>query len=884
MRRQITSLQITLLIAASCLTGWTADTRAADENLLALPGVQVVPSALNPPDTLLSALRDGNVRTSAKLAESFEFVLDMGQVVTARRFIVHLAGGAKVSTDALAEVELLGSLTSASAGFQLLRRGTLGKRKADLRFNPLGTRWIMVRVTLLPDVDTAPVSEIEVVGQQGPPSTRYAFQQSPASAATMLNELRRRLNIQTGADESALFADAADGRLDNWTLAEAALLASGVTDSNRRAGYLQRLSNLQDTILPTLNQQPDTLARGQALLQQLHRTALHAGYVEAQTDFSVLLDSGSYNCVSSAVLYSILGRRAGLDVRGIEVPDHAFAILYDGTRHADVETTTEAGFNPARNKKSADAFTARTGFAYIPESRSNQRRETSALGLVALIYYNHGVNHGRAGQPLAALQSYFRALSLDPNMLSATKNALAEMANWANQLSEAREHEKALELVNAGLSLAPEDRTLRHNRKVFWQRRIIEAMDHADVDTVIALTRAAHQAVPDAGFDSQEGDFYIRRGQRLADAGQWQQALALVTRGSTQVNNSSQRQLQRFSSSVVLQWMADAIERRRWQESMQALSEGLTLRPDEYRLKRNAAYLLQEWSEAEFASAGIAAGAAAAETMLQRYPDNNQVRRAANDYLVRRVIGLRDAGNRDGALAAIDQYAMLLKNPREASRLKESLFADDADKLLKAGEWAQALDVYENSRSAFPDGTKAARLYQQNVAYAAQEWFAETPDSQFEPLASTLLQRFDDVSKLPRIVAASYSRRLDAHHEAGDFEASAALAARAAEVLDNNLARNLLRRAYDGWSAHHRERGEWQQATRVYAAALQAAPNDGHLKRNAAATWHAWAKPHIDRKEWQVAIDIYEQGLQQMPGNRQFEQNIRYCRQEMGGE
>ena len=104
-----------------------------------------------------------------------------------------------------------------------------------------------------------------------------------------------------------------------------------------------------DTNLP-----PEELAA--RMLPWLHETVLTAGYREKQTDLSVLLDEGLFNCVSSAVVYNALALRLGLDARAIEVPDHAFSIVYDGANHMDVETTTPQGFDPRREK--IEAFEA----------------------------------------------------------------------------------------------------------------------------------------------------------------------------------------------------------------------------------------------------------------------------------------------------------------------------------------------------------------------------------------------------------------------------------------------------------------------------------------------------------------------------------------------
>jgi hypothetical protein len=108
-----------------------------------------------------------------------------------------------------------------------------------------------------------------------------------------------------------------------------------------------------------------------------------------------VLDTGLFNCVSSAVIYNILGSRLGLNLRAVEVPDHVFSVLYEGARHGDVETTTGAGFNPARDRFRVSRLLRETGFVYIPESHPEERREVGEAGLVAIIYYNHGVEEAR---------------------------------------------------------------------------------------------------------------------------------------------------------------------------------------------------------------------------------------------------------------------------------------------------------------------------------------------------------------------------------------------------------------------------------------------------------------------------------------------------------
>src|SRR5207244_2408761 len=95
---------------------------------------------------------------------------------------------------------------------------------------------------------------------------------------------------------------------------------------------------------------------------------------------------------------NVLALRLGLDARAIEVPDHAFSIVYDDTRHADVETTVAVGFELGRDRAARRQFRNRTGFVYVPDRHPELRRELREAGLVALVYYNHAVAALRKGR------------------------------------------------------------------------------------------------------------------------------------------------------------------------------------------------------------------------------------------------------------------------------------------------------------------------------------------------------------------------------------------------------------------------------------------------------------------------------------------------------
>ena len=188
------------------------------------------------------------------------------------------------------------------------------------------------------------------------------------------------MNVTASEAERDLFDDASDGKLDRWTLGGAALLAAGVSDESRRSEYAKRLDALAAEARKAGAGAGGPLDRGDKLLRWLHDGPLAKGYAGKQSSLAVVLDEGTFNCVSSAVLFNDLARRLGLDARAVEVPDHAFSIVYHDGRHADVETTTARGFNPARDPQAVKEFHGKTGFVYLPTATATSGARPATPG------------------------------------------------------------------------------------------------------------------------------------------------------------------------------------------------------------------------------------------------------------------------------------------------------------------------------------------------------------------------------------------------------------------------------------------------------------------------------------------------------------------------
>lgn len=192
--------------------------------------------------------------------------------------------------------------------------------------------------------------------------------------------------IRLSPSPEAIRAGSAAEPMDADSFLEAALFLSGGTGEERdRARAILR--NAVDEAVRSIPGRADPRARAEALLAYLHSTLLRR-YVENQTRADAAVLGGEYNCVSSAVLYAYLAKKAGLDVNGVRTADHALCTVVLPGRSVDVETTNRYGFDPGSKKEFLDSFGRVTGYAYVPPSRKDARRSIGDREFLGLILSN----------------------------------------------------------------------------------------------------------------------------------------------------------------------------------------------------------------------------------------------------------------------------------------------------------------------------------------------------------------------------------------------------------------------------------------------------------------------------------------------------------------
>ena len=276
---------------------------------------------------------------------------------------------------------------------------------------------------------------------------------------------RRRFDAPSCPLEAQLFADAADGRLDTFSLLDACLVAGGVQDADGLQRYHEKASAMADELrrLDTPGDSPRQ--RIEVVFEFMHRRILRSGYDLTYTDLRRVLDEGRYNCVSATVLLNYLAGEIGLECRGLEMPGHAMsrAVLPEGT--FDIENTCPRWFRLDESLRQAEGAKAvrvqngsklqsdRAEYEKACRGDRSKAREVSAIQLAAMIYYNLGVDLLNAKHFAEAAGANAKAVRLDPKNATARGNLLATINNWSIELSNRGQFAEAVDLLRQGLAI-----------------------------------------------------------------------------------------------------------------------------------------------------------------------------------------------------------------------------------------------------------------------------------------------------------------------------------------------------------------------------------------------------------------------------------------------
>jgi len=875
-------LQMGLLIVVLASLQATAQAKTqAKENLLVRPDLVFLAdksSGLNLDSAL--KIKDENLDTSATVAltDDTQTVLLYSfndTTVTPTSLGIYVSG---LENDQ-ASVEILVSQDGPDTGYLSLRTEPLraSENGQRFKFEPAAAKWLMVKIASYGQAVEFSLKEIEIEGYEGPPVSLYAFDEAPSTAIDVLSSLEQiDLAFDIHSDEIALLKDAEDGELDTWSFAEASLISSGVVDASQRAKLLEQLDAVTEEARTVTDNENSAFDKGRVLLKWLHERSMSEGYVEAQTDMAEVLRGNVYNCVSSATLYNIVGRRLGLDARGIEVPDHAFTILYDGTEHVDVETTTPGGFDPARDRAAMNEFARTTGYTYISDKHRAKRRELDEAGMVALTYYNHGVTATDANEFASALLYYFRALSLDPRNNSAIKNTLAVLGKWSNQEIDNKNYGLAVNILNAALKFAPADYTARHNMRYALSEAMQASVSVDEMAEHIAFANELYTRTDDKTFLRLHSRVLQNKAYQYSEQGNYEEAIALTETLGADTDETTLRDIARLKISLFLNWSSELIDASDFSKAADVLEQIHKERPSDSRVKNNIVFTAQEWAASISATEGVERSRAMLQEFSARFPKIRALQRlSASNYNSDAKAAL-DAGNFEAAINVYQGAQKLGVTERTIVQNEKVVWNQWGLSRTEQGDYSGALAVYENALLAHPKHSS----FKQNVAYVVQEWSKSIYEagSVLDAERTIFIQksRFSEISNIARLQGNFIG---SAVNDATTTEHYAALAPTLKSVSEFIERKSTLDKIvgvfYQDWAKTIDAEFANEAVLPIVQAGVVDFPENRHVKKLFIHVVDRLAGDAINSADWSKAASIYQSAIRSLPDERSFERNLK---------
>ncbi|MGL4944188.1 MAG: hypothetical protein ACRC46_13485 [Thermoguttaceae bacterium] len=236
--------------------------------------------------------------------------------------------------------------------------------------------------------------------------------------------------------EGRMLADAMDGQWNSFDQLTAALIAEGMRDERQmrecEARVETMLKELRTMVTVTQGADSDAVC-AKIVFEYLHNNVLKGEYQVDCSQISHVFKTGNYNCVSATILYNVLVERLGLRATGIEKPGHVLSRVYTHGNSFDVETTCANWFSLTGEVRVATAMAKTASAAGQPVATdvAAKMREVTPVQLVAMIYYNEGVDEINAKNYELAAAANAKALLLDAQSDAAWSNLMATVNNWA---------------------------------------------------------------------------------------------------------------------------------------------------------------------------------------------------------------------------------------------------------------------------------------------------------------------------------------------------------------------------------------------------------------------------------------------------------------------
>jgi hypothetical protein len=305
-------------------------------------------------------------------------------------------------------------------------------------------------------------------------------------------------------DDVNLLTDLKDGNLDNFSLYDVALIMSGLESNNKdfkefekkfktiKKDFLKYYKKSQkekvkkDNNLNYLlelskdSSKNEEYEKADKLLKFLHENYFRIYGAENSSILDLLTD-GKYNCLSSSIVYCLIAKDLGLNVKGVIIPEHTFCILYNKDGNKDIETTIKNGFDP--EEKSIAEQDGKIISRNAVNSYYIEREVVEPIELISLLYTNYISNIKEENlYTKDILNKYIKAMYFNPKSKVLRDNLGIYLMKFALKEMAKGNIDFASQLIIDSKKTKKENKLLYSNAVQVFTKSLFESINTLDLD------------------------------------------------------------------------------------------------------------------------------------------------------------------------------------------------------------------------------------------------------------------------------------------------------------------------------------------------------------------------------------------------------------------
>lgn len=497
-----------------------------------------------------------------------------------------------------------------------------------------------------------------------------AASSAPAHASTRSNRAISVPDLTAG--ERAVIEDARDDKLDRFDPVTAAIATSRASAEVKERASARWREFLESMAPEAKSRAP--AARAEWLLATLHVQLLTGGYSFFQNDVALLLEDGTFNCVSSSIVYQAAAEKFGIDVRGVLVPSHVYErVRIDGVDY-DIETTSPRGFLLDRDDAGYAQFlvTMRLDmekrYGRKIQSEKFYRREIDSIDLIAMLYANLGAEAVEQGKQPLAIAQFARAVLLAKDERYARDSRDILLGQMAETHILKSEFEEARRLFAFAIKDPGSDATIekrfKENIGYCFALEAKQKVDRKDYEGALASYSAGSKWSSDPAFEIDEVATYNQWGLEELASKEFARSAAVFLRARNEFPKNA------------------------------AFAQNL-----------KAAYF--EWSQAQIAARDYDGGLATARALRAKLPEDADTKRVFAFSAAKVAEAKSDANEWDAATALMEEALAACPELPGLRANVAAVWTNAGVAWLRAGDGAKASAAWKHALDTDPAASAA---------------------------------------------------------------------------------------------------------------------------------------------------------------------------------